>query len=275
MLAEMMDHLDISGRFAVLKLATGGLRVGVSSRLAKTALAQAFDVPVDDIEESWHALTPPYATLFDWLEGRSGRPDPAGTPFFRPFMLAHPLEEASVDLKDYAAEWKWDGIRVQIVGTGGETRLYSRAGDDITGSFPDVAEAFSGHGVLDGELLVKGDVQGAEAHGGAAASFNALQHRTARRPLVQMEARSADCRLRDDVCTAGAWKAFVLLFGLHLWMLDRGWRIAAGGQSLFRVYRRGTQRAGPFRAEQHRQPLRPGARGGKDAGAGSRVRFDP
>jgi DNA ligase-1 len=183
MLAEMMDHLDISGRFAVLKLATGGLRVGVSSRLAKTALAQAFDVPVDDIEESWHALTPPYATLFDWLEGRSGRPDPAGTPFFRPFMLAHPLEEASVDLKDYAAEWKWDGIRVQIVGTRGETRLYSRAGDDITGSFPDVAEAFSGHGVLDGELLVKGDVQGAEAHGGAAASFNALQQRLGRKTV--------------------------------------------------------------------------------------------
>lgn len=182
-LAAILDHLDTSGRFAVLKLATGGLRVGISSRLAKTALAQAFDVPVDDIEESWHALSPPYAALFDWLEGRSERPDPAGTPFFRPFMLAHPLEDITVDLADYAAEWKWDGIRVQIVGTGEETRLFSRAGDDITGSFPDVAEAFRGHGVLDGELLVKGETQGAEAHGGAAASFNALQQRLGRKTV--------------------------------------------------------------------------------------------
>ena len=59
-------------------------------------------------------------------------------------------------LDDYAAEWKWDGIRVQLVHAGGETRLYSRAGDDITGSFPDVAAAFATPGVLDGELLVQG-----------------------------------------------------------------------------------------------------------------------
>ncbi|RVT40816.1 cisplatin damage response ATP-dependent DNA ligase [Sphingobium algorifonticola] len=182
-LAAILDHLDTSGRFAVLKLATGGLRVGISSRLAKTALAQAFNVPVDDIEESWHALAPPYAPLFDWLEGRSPRPDPAGVPFFRPFMLAHPLEDATVDLADYAAEWKWDGIRVQIVGTGGQTRLFSRAGDDITASFPDVAEAFDGHAVLDGELLVKGETQGADVHGGAAASFNALQQRLGRKTV--------------------------------------------------------------------------------------------
>ena len=182
-LAAILDHLDASGRFAVLKLATGGLRVGISSRLAKTALAQAFDVPVDDIEESWHSLSPPYTALFDWLDGRSPRPDPAGTPYFRPFMLAHPLEETPIDLADYAAEWKWDGIRVQIAGTGTETRLYSRAGDDITGSFPDVAQAFKGHAVLDGELLVKGETQGADAHGGAAASFNALQQRLGRKTV--------------------------------------------------------------------------------------------
>ena len=59
-------------------------------------------------------------------------------------------------LDDYAAEWKWDGIRVQLVHAGGETRLYSRTGDDISGSFPDVAEAFATRGVLDGELLVRG-----------------------------------------------------------------------------------------------------------------------
>jgi DNA ligase-1 len=177
-LAAMLDHLDANGRFALLKLATGGLRVGVSARLAKTALAQAFALDVDTVEEVWHGLRPPYAPLFDWGEGRSERPDPADTPVFRPFMLAHPLEELRVDLADYAAEWKWDGIRVQIAGVGGETRLYSRAGDDITGSFPDVAAAFGARGVLDGELLVRGDHQGGEA-----ASFNALQQRLGRKQV--------------------------------------------------------------------------------------------
>ncbi|MBH1991721.1 MAG: cisplatin damage response ATP-dependent DNA ligase [Sphingomonadaceae bacterium] len=181
-LAGMMDHLDASGRFALLKLATGGLRVGISARLAKTGFAQAFGLDVDDVEQVWHALSPPYAALFDWAEGRHGRPDPEGTPYFRPFMLAHPLEADSVNLTDYAAEWKWDGIRIQIVGTGpehgSETRLYSRAGEDISGSFPDIASAFNGHGVLDGELLVKGEFQGGEA-----ASFNALQQRLGRKAV--------------------------------------------------------------------------------------------
>ena len=193
-LAQMMDHLDSSGRFALLKLATGGLRVGISARLAKTGFAQGFGLDVDDVEQVWHALSPPYEALFDWAEGRSGRPDPEGTPYFRPFMLAHPLEADSVDLTDYAAEWKWDGIRIQIVGTGSETRLYSRAGDDISGSFPEIAAAFAGHAVLDGELLVKGEFQGGEA-----ASFNALQQRLGRKAVTtrMMEDYPAFVRLYD------------------------------------------------------------------------------
>ncbi|HKY80594.1 MAG TPA: cisplatin damage response ATP-dependent DNA ligase [Sphingobium sp.] len=201
-LAAMMDHLDASGRFALLKLATGGLRVGISARLAKTGFAQAFGLDVDEVEECWHALSPPYSALFDWAEGRSDRPDPAGTPFFRPFMLAHPLEAESVDLGDYAAEWKWDGIRIQIVGTGEQTRLYSRAGDDITGSFPEIAQAFVAHAVLDGELLVKGEFQGAKEHGGAAASFNALQQRLGRKAVT--------AKMMDD------YPAFVRLYDILL-----------------------------------------------------------
>jgi DNA ligase-1 len=99
-------------------------------------------------------------------------------------MLAHPLEDARVSLDDYAAEWKWDGIRVQLVHAGGQTRIYSRTGDDISGSFPDVADAFRTAGVVDGELLVRGLDQGvAEVHGGAAASFNALQQRLGRKTV--------------------------------------------------------------------------------------------
>ena len=183
-LAAMLDQLDASGRYALLKLATGALRVGVSARLAKTALAQAFGLDVDHVEEVWHGLAPPYGPLFDWAEGKAARPTAADVPVFRPFMLAHPLEELRVDLADYAAEWKWDGIRVQLVRVGGVTRLYSRAGDDITGSFPEVADAFDRDGVLDGELLVKGEAQGGGIEHEGAASFNALQQRLGRKAVT-------------------------------------------------------------------------------------------
>jgi DNA ligase-1 len=185
-LASMLDHLDASGRFALLKLATGGLRVGISARLAKQAFADAFGLEVEAVEEVWHGLAPPFAELFDWAEGRTGQPAVRDVPVFRPFMLAHPLEETRVSLEDYAAEWKWDGIRVQLVHANGQTRLYSRTGDDISGSFPDVAEAFRTQGVLDGELLVRGEDQGVvDVHGGAAASFNALQQRLGRKTVNQ------------------------------------------------------------------------------------------
>jgi DNA ligase-1 len=199
-LATMLDHLDASGRFALLKLATGGLRVGVSARLAKQALAQAFDLDVDAVEEVWHGLRPPFAELFDWAEGRSPQPTAQDIPVFRPFMLAHALEDTRVSLQDYAAEWKWDGIRVQLVHAGGDTRLYSRTGDDISQSFPDVAEAFRTRGVLDGELLVRGSDQGMiDTHGGAAASFNALQQRLGRKNVSQkmLSAYPAFVRLYD------------------------------------------------------------------------------
>ncbi|WNO54255.1 cisplatin damage response ATP-dependent DNA ligase [Stakelama saccharophila] len=183
-LAEMLDRFDADERYALLKLATGGLRVGVSARLAKTALAQAFGLDVDAVEEVWHGLSPPYREIFAWGEGRAAQPTPADVPVFRPFMLAHPLDDAELDLADFAAEWKWDGIRVQLVHVGGETRLYSRAGDDITRAFPDIADSFSTPGTLDGELLVRGEAQGhALGEGGGAASFNALQQRLNRKTV--------------------------------------------------------------------------------------------
>jgi DNA ligase-1 len=181
-LAGMLDRSDAEERFALLKMATGALRIGVSARLAKTALAIAFGLEVDAVEEVWHGLAPPYASLFAWGAGTGEQPTPADVPVFRPFMLAHGLEDNRVDLADYAAEWKWDGIRVQIVHVAGQTRLYSRTGDDVTGSFPEVAAAFDTPGVVDGELLVKGEHQGgALEDGGGAASFNALQQRLGRK----------------------------------------------------------------------------------------------
>ncbi|MGN6058783.1 MAG: cisplatin damage response ATP-dependent DNA ligase [Sphingomicrobium sp.] len=184
-LASMLDHLDASGRFALLKLALGELRVGINARLAKQALAQAFGIEVEAAEEVWHGLRPPFTELFDWAEGRAEQPTARDAPVFRPFMLAHPLEDTKVSLDEYAAEWKWDGIRVQLVHAGGETRLYSRTGDDISGSFPDVANAFRTSAVLDGELLVRGEAQGSGLQVESAASFNALQQRLGRKNVTQ------------------------------------------------------------------------------------------
>ena len=206
-LPALLDRLDANGRYALLKLATGAMRIGISARLAKIAFAQAFDVAIDDVEEVWHGQVAPYLPLFAWAA--DGAPAPSGEdlPLFRPFMLAHPLDETIVDMADYAAEWKWDGIRVQLVhvanDSGGETRVYSRSGDDISATFPEVAAALPIAAVLDGELLVRGSHQGGET--GGAASFNALQQRLGRKSVSrQMLAEyPAFVRLYDALIVEG------------------------------------------------------------------------
>jgi DNA ligase-1 len=177
LLEGWLDACDADSRWALLKLLTGGLRVGVSARLAKQAAADMGGVEVSQIEEVWHGLKPPYEDLFAWLEKRSEKPS-ADTPGrFRPVMLAQAIDEekdfGAYDAKDYAAEWKWDGIRVQAVSERGEKRLYSRTGDDIGGAFPDVIAALNFEGVIDGELLVMNDHH--------IASFGDLQQRLNRK----------------------------------------------------------------------------------------------
>jgi DNA ligase-1 len=175
-LAPWLDALDATGRWALLKLVTGALRIGVSARLAKTALAEWSGVELDRIEEVWHGLSPPYPELFCWLEGCAPPPDIAELPTFCPLMLAQPIEEADLerlDPKDYLAEWKCDGIRVQLVSRGGQQRLYSRSGDDIGSAFPDIVAAIPEDVTLDGELLVMRD--------GEVAPFNHLQQRLNRK----------------------------------------------------------------------------------------------
>jgi DNA ligase-1 len=177
LLEGWLDALEADGRWALLKLLTGGLRVGVSARLAKQALADLGGVEVSQIEDIWHGQRPPYEDLFAWLEGRSERPSPDTPGRFRPVMLAQAIDEASdfpkLDAQDFAAEWKWDGIRVQAASEHGTRRLYSRTGDDIGHSFPDVIAALNFEGVIDGELLVMRD--------GAVAPFGDLQQRLNRK----------------------------------------------------------------------------------------------
>ncbi len=177
-----LDRLDASGRFALIKLVTGGLRVGITARLAKQALARFGGKDVIEIEEIWHGLKSPYVELFAWLEGKGERPVSAALAPFRPVMLAHAIEDADfpkLDPRDYAAEWKWDGIRVQAVSEKGVRKLYSRTGDDISGAFPDILELLDFEGSLDGELLVGRAENGAIA----VAPFGDLQQRLNRKTV--------------------------------------------------------------------------------------------
>lgn len=192
LIEDYLDRLDASGRWALLKLIGGAPRVGVSARLAKTALANAFGAEVADVEEVWHAVDPPYAELFSWLDGSAPRPDPGSRPVFRPLMLAHPIEDADwagLTPADLAAEWKWDGIRVQAAAIGGQMRLFSRTGDDISLSFPEIASAFVRHNcVVDGELLV--------LRNGTVAPFNDLQQRLNRKTVSARMLREYPAHIR-------------------------------------------------------------------------------
>jgi DNA ligase-1 len=200
LIAGWLDALDSDGRFALIKLVTGGLRVGVSARLAKTALANWAGQDVDAIEEVWHGLEPPYQPLFEWLEGRAPRPDPRDAPVFRPLMLAHPLEEtdlAGLDPATHRAEWKWDGIRVQLAATSGGRRLWSRGAEDVSASFPEIVAAMEFDAVLDGELLVVRE--------GVVAPFADLQQRLNRKVVTprMMAQHPAAVRLYDILFDAG------------------------------------------------------------------------
>ena len=199
-----LDALAPKGRWALLKLVTGGMRVGLSAQLARTAVAMMRPDAVTaapepeggeattalealtaaDIVEVWHAVKPPYAELFAWVEGRADRPDTEAPGRFRQVMLAVAIDEAvdfdRLDPADYAAEWKWDGIRVQAVREDGVARLYSRHGDEITNAFPDLMKALAFEGAIDGELLVmRADPEGQWA----VAPFGDLQQRLNRKTV--------------------------------------------------------------------------------------------
>jgi DNA ligase-1 len=195
-LARWLDELDETGRWALLKLVTGAMRIGVSARLAKTAAAALGGKDPHDIELMWPGLTPPYRELFAWLEGRADQPvnlDPAP---FRPVMLAHAIEDSdfqNLAATDFIAEWKWDGIRIQAVSGRDDhgqmvARLYSRSGEDITGSFPDLLPSLRLPGAIDGELLVVRD--------GRVQSFNVLQQRLNRKSVTPKLTKEYPIHLR-------------------------------------------------------------------------------
>ncbi len=166
LISNWFDNASAKERWAMIKLATGGLRVGVSARLAKTALARNGKQELEEIEKIWHGLDMPYTSLFAWLDGHGVKPEIKANEIFHPMMLSNPLDcERDFQRLNpalYDAEWKWDGIRVQLLIDNEEsqnidrapTRMFSRSGDDISSAFPDVVASLSGQAVLDGELLI-------------------------------------------------------------------------------------------------------------------------
>ena len=182
-LARWLDALDETGRWALIKLVTGGLRIGVSARLAKAAVAAMGGKEAQEIELLWPGLAPPYGELFAWLEGRADKPASGDPAPFRPPMLAHALEDsdlAGLDPAAFMAEWKWDGIRVQAVAARRDgnmvARLYSRTGEDISKSFPDLLDALRLAGAIDGELLIMREHR--------VQTFNVLQQRLNRKTVT-------------------------------------------------------------------------------------------
>jgi DNA ligase-1 len=186
LIASLLTRAAINERWALVKLATGALRIGLSARLAKTALAQMSGKDLQGLEEIWHGMEMPYTDLFAWLDGKAERPDIDHTSRFHPMMLSNPIDEtkdlAALNPADFSAEWKWDGIRVQLILGKGKVSLFSRTGDDIAESFPDLVDNVFGEAVLDGELLVGRAFE--------AAPFNDLQQRLNRKvatPKLQDE----------------------------------------------------------------------------------------
>ncbi|MEJ2376642.1 MAG: cisplatin damage response ATP-dependent DNA ligase [Pseudolabrys sp.] len=183
-IARSLDGLNETGRWALLKLVTGGLRIGISARLAKTAAAALGDKTPDEIELLWPGMQPPYCDLFAWLEGRADKPQSHDPAPFRPAMLAHAIEEAELPLLEpahFMAQWKWDGIRVEAVSAhdahgGRVARLYSRTGEDISKGFPDLLQGLRLPAAIDGELLI--------LRQGGVLPFNVLQQRLNRKAVT-------------------------------------------------------------------------------------------
>ena len=197
-LISYWDELDWGGRFLLTKLIGGGFRVGVARQLVVRALAEVAGVDHKRIAQRMVGWTDsqqkPDAARYLRLiapeatgdETRAGEPQPEsdlGLPY--PFFLAHPLQADPATLGDpsqWQIEWKWDGIRAQLVKRGGRVWLWSRGEDLITDRFPEVAalgEALPDGCVIDGEILAW------EPGAVAPLPFARLQPRIARKTLTR------------------------------------------------------------------------------------------
>jgi DNA ligase-1 len=161
-LAALLDALEPAARVALLRLAGGKLAGLLTPRMAQAALARLGGVAVGEVEAVWHAIAPPYAVLFAWLDGGAPRPSPSPVAPFRPLAPVTPLERsvlARLDPAAFAVEHAWDGLRVLAVSERGERRLYTRRGVDVGARFPEILDAHSIEGALEGVIVAR-DAEG-------------------------------------------------------------------------------------------------------------------
>ena len=187
---ELWDGLERREIFLLNKLLTGELRVGVSGTLAVRALARHAGLPPATVAHRLMGAWQPSAAAFASLIAPEGGETDVSRPY--PFFLASQLEaepESLGDPGEWITEWKWDGIRAQIVRRGGGAFLWSRGEELITDRFPDLAGVWAAlpeGTVLDGEVLA--------FSAGAPLPFSVLQRRIGRRilsPRILAEAPAA------------------------------------------------------------------------------------
>jgi len=177
--------------FLLHKMMTGELRVGVSRTLAVRALAERVGLPSAMLSHRIMGEWTPTAVFFKEITRADATSADRSQPY--PFYLAHPFEDDPPvlgDVREWAFEWKWDGIRAQLLRRDGGVFLWSRGEEMVTERFPEVVEAsraLPSGTVLDGELLAWG--------GDRALPFGALQRRIGRKQLTMRVLREVPVAL--------------------------------------------------------------------------------
>ncbi|MFP4282047.1 MAG: ATP-dependent DNA ligase [Opitutales bacterium] len=182
LLRELWPQLDRPQALVFHKLLTGGFRVGASKALVVRALAELSEVEKEVMAHRLMGRWQPTASFYERIRAQEEVGEERSRPY--PFFLASPLEGAPADLEgtvdDWQVEWKWDGIRAQLIKRDGELFLWSRGEEALAERFPEIIRtgAYLPNGtVLDGEVLVW--PEGAERPAG----FDVLQTRIGRKHL--------------------------------------------------------------------------------------------
>jgi DNA ligase-1 len=178
-LVQSWRELDQAGRFVFTKLLTGGWRLGVSQRLVTRALAASSGADPNDVAHRLMGDFEPTADFFRSLTGPQTPETNLSRPY--PFFLSYPLDQEVKDLgpvTEWCVEWKWDGVRAQIVNREGHVAVWSRGEELVTSRFPEItaaAQLLPNGTVLDGELLAwKGE---------EVLPFSSLQRRLGRKEV--------------------------------------------------------------------------------------------
>ena len=143
LLLSLENYFDTSSPneiYTIIKILLGGLRVGVSNEILKESLSKIGIRSKEEIEENWYGFSFPYYGFFEWLNGEDLPKNFNSKNLFHSFMLSNTFNEnlvKKINLNDYKCEYKWDGIRAQII-ISSSGKIYSRNGEDITNSFPEL-----------------------------------------------------------------------------------------------------------------------------------------